>query len=470
MNRYGRCRGAGLVRVALVSVLIAAACGPAPAPTPAVATPDPAAALMAAGAYSAAEEAYREAMLAAPESPEPALALADLYLAWSRPEWGLTVLAEATERGAQPDEVDRRQLALLSAVGRWEEARVLAEALLAANPASLDGLASLPEIHLQQHDCAGAVAAAGQHLDAYQAAASPPPAATLPDSVAESLRIWAVLSRGGDEEQLDALARQHLDPELAAALQLQTPERDLVVGLRLIRAGRWALAACVLTRAVEAEQAKPMSPDHAGQAHTWLGEALSRVGRTSEGERHLRLAIELDPESALAWLLLGQHYMSRDALERARPALLNAQRLDPMNPIPCLAVADLKAAMGRYDEVNTWVNAARVRAPGDPGIAKAAARFYLSRWLGNGSEAMDAAQTAVRLDPHDAEAHMLVGWALLNEERFAAAHEALAEAIALDPALAEAYHWQAVAFDRTGAGAEATAARVRAADLGYPDP
>jgi Flp pilus assembly protein TadD len=198
-----------------------------------------------------------------------------------------------------------------------------------------------------------------------------------------------------------------------------------------------------------------------------MGEALIRLGLPREGETHLRLAIDLMPDSALPWLLLGQHYLVRGSWESARVALLNAQRLDPMNPAPCLAVAELKAAMGKYDEVDTWVDAARSRAPRDPDVAKAAARFYLSRWLGDGSTGLQAAQDAVQLAPSDAEAHMLAGWALLGLKRVDAAHQALAQAIALDPAYAEAHYWQAVAFDQSGAGAKAAAARTRAADLGY---
>jgi Flp pilus assembly protein TadD len=478
------------VRIVLaVSALLVPACRPAP---PAEETAlDRAAALVASGSYTAAEQAYREAFVAASEDPAPALGLADLYLAWSRPERGLAALAAATDRGAPPDAVDRRQLALLRAAGRWEEAGAIAEGMIAGDPTSLEALAVLTEVYLQRQDCAQAMATARQHVEAYGASAPTSSQATAPEAVAASARVWVVLapsmtaeSRGVAEGTISlaegtisvaegtiSLAEgmvQSVDPELSAALHSQRPERDLVLGQRLIRGGWWGLAACVLARAAEDDGAGAQSAAHAGQTHTWLGEALVRLGHIREGEAHLRLAVDLDPDSALAWLLLGQHYTARGSLENARIALLNAQRLDPTNPVPCLAVAGLKAAMGRYDEVNTWIAAARVRAPMDPDIAKAAARFYLSRWLDDGGEGLEAARAAVRLAPEDAEAHMLVGWALLNDDRFAAAQRALEEAAALDPGLAEVYHLQAVAFDRSGAGAEAAVARTRAADLGYP--
>jgi tetratricopeptide (TPR) repeat protein len=468
------CRRARWMRwIVAASLLAFAACGRAP-DTEALARERATTATLAAagayagqGAYTAAELAYRKALETAPEDPIPALGLADLYLAWSRPESGLDALAEAIDRSAPPDETAPRRLALLSAAGRWDETRSAAEEILAGNPASLDALAALTEAHLQSRACAEAAASARHHLDAYQASVTPAPPAPLPAPVAESARVWVVLDPNSDEtDRAAAQALESIDPDLMAAFRSRQPERDTVLGLRLIRAGRWGLAACVLARAVETDGLTSASAADAGQTHAWLGEALVRLGHSRDGEKHLRLAVDLAPESALAWLLLGQHYLTQGSLENARIALLNAQRLDPMNPAPCLMVAHLKAAMGQYNEVKTWIDAARMRAPGDPDIAKAAARFYMSRGLGGG-EGLEAAEAAVRLAPEDAEAHMLMGWALLREARLIAARQALAKAVALDPDLAEAHYWQAAAFERAGAGADAAAARIRAADLGY---
>ncbi|MFN2108280.1 MAG: tetratricopeptide repeat protein, partial [Anaerolineae bacterium] len=52
---------------------------------------------IAAGEYTAAETAYREAIQAAPNGPHPILELARLYLLWQRPQAGLSALDEALD-------------------------------------------------------------------------------------------------------------------------------------------------------------------------------------------------------------------------------------------------------------------------------------------------------------------------------------------------------------------------------------
>jgi Flp pilus assembly protein TadD len=208
-------------------------------------------------------------------------------------------------------------------------------------------------------------------------------------------------------------------------------------------------------------------PEAKGEAEAWLGAALERMERPTEARPHLERATALAPDLPLGWLLLGGHDLAGGRLEKARESLARAQRLDPGNPAPCLALANLVAAEGRYPEVETWTEAALTRAPNDPEMWKAVARFYLERNLRQGENPLWAAEGAVRLAPEDAEALSLLGWARLLEGDATGALEALDGALERDPTLAEAHALRAQALSALGREMEAREAMVRATDLGY---
>ncbi|TFG72657.1 MAG: hypothetical protein E4H27_02230, partial [Anaerolineales bacterium] len=85
------------------------------------------------GAYSAAESMYTQ-HLSEVGDPAPALALADLYIEWSRPELGFAALDTALERGISSNEVITRQLALLLLDRQWQPAAESAEKSLRGAP------------------------------------------------------------------------------------------------------------------------------------------------------------------------------------------------------------------------------------------------------------------------------------------------------------------------------------------------
>ncbi|MGC9469383.1 MAG: tetratricopeptide repeat protein [Anaerolineae bacterium] len=397
-------------------------------------------AFVKAGAYSAAEEAYQDAASQASEDPAPTLALVDLYLLWSRADAGLEAVEAAKGRGASSQDTVPRRLRLLLSAGRWSEVTEVAEAGLAASTVEPgEAHAALLRAHLQQHAC----------LDAQRDAQRLARARPLDTGPARTLALLTG----------DSAALEKLDPALVAGLEGCSPACDLPIAQRLIRADEWGLAACLLARSVATAPS--------AEAHLWLGEALARIGKISAAEDHFLTAVEQMPDSALAWLLLGKYELSKGNLERGRVALLNAQRLDPLNPAPCLGVAELKAEAGKYDEADRWIGAALDRSGRDPEVWKAAARFYLSRDLVENKRVIEMAQEAVDLAPEDAEAYMLLGWAYLAVGRPMEAAAALTTAADLDPTSAEAHYHHARALHALGREDAAEQALTRARDLDY---
>jgi len=69
-----------------------------------------------------------------------------------------------------------------------------------------------------------------------------------------------------------------------------------------------------------------------------------------EGERHLRKAIELNPNYADARRRLGAHLRLKLRLEEAFSHLETAVRLDPLSPINLRQLAYTHGCVGRFEE------------------------------------------------------------------------------------------------------------------------
>jgi tetratricopeptide (TPR) repeat protein len=412
------------------------------------------------GEFTAAEAAYIAALEATDTERSAGiwLQLAELYRRWQRPADGLAALANATSANAASanatsahaapaaEDVQQLRLALFVADGQWAEAVATAEAVLAEAPTNAAAWQHLIEAHLALGACdaareAAARAATGQHDP------SPP------------LTELVILLRG----DYDALART--SPTLAAGIVPCGDSCDIEMGLRLVRQQRWALAACLLHRGLADD---PLSGDVHWEAETraWLGEAWMQLGRVSRARTELQMAVDLAPDAPLPWLLLGKSALVEGEFETAQDALYRTHQLDPLSPAPCLALAELAAAQGRYAEADLWIEAALERAPNEPDIYVAAARFYLKRDIASNVTLLGIVERALALAPEHPEVLVIVGWHRLNTGEVWAAREVLDQAVERAPELAEAHYLRGLALQATGAPEEATAALVRAADLG----
>jgi tetratricopeptide (TPR) repeat protein len=407
---------------------------------------------IAAGEYTAAETAYREAIQAAPDDPHPILELARLYLLWRRPQAGLSALDEALRCGANAQEQTDLRLELLALAGNWSQVTVEAAERLRVYPNDGTALKLLTEAYLQDYQCVAATTIAQRWHE------------TMPDDRNATL-TWSLLAA-------DTLLLCEMDARLReTAFCTQTgdgenPEMELAAAL--IHNGNWPLAACVLTHALSTGTPDTVS----AEMHAWLGEALGRMGRPAEAQEHLTAAITLAPEAPLGWLLLGTHYLSQQETDAARETLLRACALDLHNPAPYLALAEATAQAGRYDEVDIWVTAALENAPTDADIAKATARFYLERQIIHAEYPLRAIESAIQLAPDDGEAQMLLGEFLLMTGDNAGGLVALDEAVKLTPTLEQvtlgrAHYLRGLALQATGRPDDAQQAFIRAADLGY---
>lgn len=390
----------------------------------------------AAGEYTAAEMAYRQALRTNPHDALPALKLTQLYAAWERPEEGLLALDEAILRGNEDRNVLRWRIILLGAAENWGQVQAEAQAFLQTQGDDADVLEALTQAYLQVRQCARAAGVAERWY------------AVAPEAARDT---WGALTGA-----MDALCQANSRNCIANCTQ----NCDLQWGYHLLRENTWPQAACVLERALAANP-------NAAEGEAWLGEALSRMGYPQEALLHFERATSLNSDAPQGWLLLGMHLLRQEDAPAAREALLRAHELDPGNPATCLAIAEVKALNGQYDETQTWIEAALERAGSDGDIWKSAARFYLERSLSQDGLPLRAAEGAVQWMPQDAEAQMLLGWVYLTQGDAAGALPALDKAIQLAPEIAQTHYLRGLALQFTGETEAAQSAFTRAADRGY---
>ncbi len=395
----------------------------------------------AAGEFTAAEVAFREAVTLLPRHAYPQHQLSVMYLQWNRPHEGLAVW------GTMPDGDPWLHLQLLSSAGQWTALETTAQQLLQIAPNDERAHAGLVQALLQQSRCA----------DAEEAAA------IWAQHTTDAEAIWTSAALHDTRNPLLSDSRVcDLDAELCAALQTCTGEAECMrqLGEALLQRRKPALALCALAKAIE------YAPQDA-RAHAWLGAAQEQMSDSDAALAHFQQATTLAPDDPLGWLLLGMAHFNRRNYTDAWESLLRAQALDPANPLPCLAVAGVLAAQSNYTDIPIWTTAALERAQEDAEIWKATAQFYLIRNLALEGEPLHAAEGAVRLASQDAESWMLLGWAQFNEQEYVAALVALQTSLTYDARQAEAYHFMGLTLGALGRHVEAETALIRAADLGY---
>jgi len=273
------------------------------------------------------------------------------------------------------------------------------------------------------------------------------------------------------QRALERLVANDLDGAqraFARALELQPGYANAMLGLAEVAARRNRLddAAGLIRDAVKAE------PGNA-HVHASLGRLQAMRGQFKEAEASLKKAAELDPKlirpridladlyattfrkprEALALyravLVIepnhaGAHYASGvvliglGELEAAQRALEAAQRIEPGNPLPPLALARLKITRKDAQGAMTWVERALAIRPGMPEALEARADIWQMR--GEVDKALADYASVLGASPGRVGVLLKQGSLLQKLGKSEAAAEAYQEAIKHDPRAAIAYN------------------------------
>jgi len=134
-----------------------------------------------------------------------------------------------------------------------------------------------------------------------------------------------------------------------------------------------------------------------------------RSKRLDQAELHVRSALQLYPNYAAAWVVLGQILDAQKKREEARKACSQARSVDPTYVAPYLCLADFAASEGDWQEVSILSGGALALDPSRNPYSfyyASAAAFH----LGDLSRAEKDAQNAIKLDKwhHMPEVHLLM--------------------------------------------------------------
>jgi tetratricopeptide (TPR) repeat protein len=180
----------------------------------------------------------------------------------------------------------------------------------------------------------------------------------------------------------------------------------------------------------------PSDRDATPDSYVQRAALLADLGRYDEAAGELADALTLDPHHPGAFTTLANVHLAAEqpaeALEAARAAVAAAPGDLPALVSCGMALTDLRRfaeAAGVADEVLRL-------GPADPYAQRSAAAILAD--ARNGQPAMDAAWRAAQLAPRDPLAHLVLALVAGRLGRFELAERAYAEALQLDPTLAEA--------------------------------
>jgi len=223
---------------------------------------------------------------------------------------------------------------------------------------------------------------------------------------------------------LDAGDLTSAEPHFATAVRLQSNYCAAVVNLGVCRAqeGKLPEAIALLERAVRLE---PTSLNHYN-----LARVLLEAGDSHEGESHLRMAVELDPNNFQAWHNLGVLMSKQHKTAEATLAFTAALRRQPAMPATHLEFGKLLVEQQEWDAAIEQLQIGLAAIPGDVQGHRELGVALFSR--GRSAEAVQELETAL-LGSSDARTHYYLGLLLHSLGRFSEALPHYQQAVRFDP-------------------------------------
>jgi protein O-GlcNAc transferase len=255
--------------------------------------------------------------------------------------------------------------------------------------------------------------------------------------------------------QLSAFDEAIADFKSALALDPDDAQLHYDLGLAYKFKDRMDEAVAELSRAAQ------LDPTLQDPPYT-LGILYMQLGKLDDAVIELKKAVALRPDNGDAWAILGSTLKQDSRYDEARDALEKAIPLLPGQPGPRVTLAGVLA-----DQASAASQAADAsEAAGNAQKAeqlRAQAKELRSQAAEYRRQAAELSRAAV--NRQRAEFALNAGNQLLLKGQVADAVARYQEAIAADPTYAEAHSQLAVAYDRQGRTADASAERAKATNL-----
>jgi tetratricopeptide (TPR) repeat protein len=181
------------------------------------------------------------------------------------------------------------------------------------------------------------------------------------------------------------------------------------------------------------------SDQHASSdGYVQRAELLADLGRYDEAVTELRYALALESGNAQAFTVLARVHLAADQPAEALAAADAAGAAAPGLVYPLVARGLALVDLRRFAEAAQTADQILALGAADPYAQRSAAGILAESR--NGQQALDAAWRGVELAPGEAQAHLMLGLVAARLGLFDLAERAYRQALELDPELAEARH------------------------------
>ena len=399
--------------------------------------------------YSFAARAYRQAATLRPGSAVPLLRLGKTFLAQAWYDRAQTALLKAHRSSGWTPELHLQMGYLYQGLSLETKAQAHWETALAEDSNLSQARLQLGWAYLHSGAWEGARAAFetilsrwdDDHRLSWQSAHYGLGLLLAADDPALALHHFQIAAAGEDQPLAAQAITLGADLEQISSVDDSVHAASLL-GQAFVRTGAWSLARQTL------EQVVAVEPEYAASL-AYLGHALDHLGETAEAQERLLQAVRLAPAQTLPRYLLGLYYLRHNNPVEATLQFRQALELDPDNAALYAELGRAWQLQGHYgDAENAFIIAVELESL-DIDFNLLLVRFYIERLIKVRSHGLPAARDAARLDPTNADAFDLLGWAYYLSGFPEQAESALQRAVSLDPKLASArYHLGAVLLQR----------------------
>ena len=195
--------------------------------------------------------------------------------------------------------------------------------------------------------------------------------------------------------------------------------------------------------------------DDNDQAHLLLGIAYRELKQPERAEEEFATAVRMNPRSDVNSYFAGQQFLLDTKFEAALPYLYEAVKLNPRNASAYRALGMTQVHLGNYGLAEEYyrkgIAAAGDARPVEPGpYLDLAFILLLGHEPAKVEEALKLAQRAAAIQPDSADAHYLIGKALMKMGRIKESVPELEWAARHNPQDSKAHFQLALAYDALG--------------------
>jgi len=178
--------------------------------------------------------------------------------------------------------------------------------------------------------------------------------------------------------------------------------------------------------------------------HVETGMRYADQGQARQAEREWQTAVQLDPNNAQAWELLGEFYLSTSNQARAVTPFRQLLRLQPDTPQIHSRLAGCLLWAG--DEIGAYKEAQQELKRNPDDISALAISALILSYLGEEQKQLTYLRRLVNLRPDDPEFVLMLAQALTFEHQYAEARPLLERVLEITPTNAQAFSLRGMGY------------------------